>query len=451
MKKQSRMSTTHVILLSFIIVILCGSLLLSLPISSKTGDSVSFIDALFTSTTSTCVTGLVTVPTYSTWSTFGQIIILILIQIGGLGVVAFMALIMIFINKKFNLRDNQLIQDAFNLNTMEGLKKFIKHVFIGTIVIESIGALLYMTIFVPEFGARGIWISVFNSVSAFCNAGMDIIGENSLMNYATNPVVNVTTSMLIVMGGLGFIVWWDLIRVLKEFKTKKFKCFKSLSLHSKIVISTTFALIVLGGLLLLIFEYNNPLTIGGFSLFDKIQISLFQSITTRTAGFASIAQEKLTNPSTLICILLMFIGGSPVGTAGGIKTITFVALFAVAIASIRNKKDVELFNRTLSSEITRKAVAVICMSLTILFVSTILLSITNDASLIDVIYETTSATATVGLSRNLTPYLNIWGKIIIIFTMYLGRVGPISLAIAFRSNKEKTNIIKNPTEEVSVG
>ena len=451
MKRKFTLSTTHVILLSFLITIIIGSLLLSLPISYQSGSNVTYIDALFTATTSTCVTGLVTVPTYSTWTLFGQIVILILIQIGGLGVVSFMALVMIMINKKFNLKDNQLIQDAFNLNTMSGLRKFIKHVFIGSLIIEAIGAIMYMFVFVPEFGVKGIWISVFNSVSAFCNAGMDVIGDCSLYNYATEPLVNITTSMLIVLGGLGFIVWWDLIRVFKEFEIKGFKCFKSLSLHSKIVLSSTFILIVGGGLLILLFEYNNPLTIKDLSLFDKIQVSLFQSITTRTAGFATIPQESLTNGSILICLLLMFIGGSPVGTAGGIKTITFVSLFAIAIASIRNKKEVEIFNRNLSSEITRKAVAVTCMSFSIMFISTVLLSLTMDRSLIDILYETVSATATVGLSRNLTSSLTLLGKIIIIVTMYLGRVGPITLAIAFKSKKSESNIIKNPTEEVSVG
>ena len=451
MNKKISFSTTQIILLSFIILILFGSILLSLPISSNNGIKVPFIDALFTATTSSCVTGLVTVPTYSTWSTFGKIVILILIQIGGLGVVSFLALLMILINKKFNLKDNQLVQDAFNLNTMSGLKQFIKHVFIGTFIIEGIGALIYMTVFIPEFGLRGVWISIFNSVSAFCNAGMDIIGEASLCDYNTNIIINLNTSLLIILGGLGFIVWWDIIRVVKEFKTKRFKCFKSLTLHSKIVLSSTVILILGGAILILLFEYNNPLTIKEYSLFDKIQISLFQSITTRTAGFASIPQENLTNGSVFVSLLLMFIGGSPVGTAGGIKTITFVSLFAIAVASIRNKKEVVLFNRNLSSEITRKAVAVTCMSFSIMFVSSVLLSLTTDTSITNILYETISATATVGLSRNLTPFLNLWGKIIIIITMYLGRVGPISLAIAFKSKKEETNLIKNPTEEVSIG
>lgn len=451
MNKKISFSTTHIILISFFIVIIMGSILLSLPISTKNGANVDYIDALFTATTSTCVTGLVTVPTFSTWSLFGQIVILILIQIGGLGVVAFMAAVMIIINKKLKIKDYQLIQDAFNLNTLSGLKQFIKHVFIGTLIIELIGAILYMFVFIPEYGLTGIWISIFNSISAFCNAGMDVIGETSLCNYAVNPLVNITTSMLIVLGGLGFIVWWDVLRVLKQFKNKKFKCFKSLTLHSKIVISSTLVLIFGGAILIFLFEYNNVNTIGNLNIFDKIQVSLFQSITTRTAGFASIPQESLTDQSSVICLILMFIGGSPVGTAGGIKTITVVSLFAVAVTSIRNKKEVVLFNRNLSNEITRKAVAVTVMSFTIMIVSTILLSLTIDRSILDILYETVSATATVGLSRNLTPFLNSIGKIIIIITMYLGRVGPISLAVAFKSQKVVSNKILNPTEEVSIG
>ena len=254
MKRKISLSTTQIILLSFIAVIIIGSFILYLPISVKNGQRVSYIDALFTATTSTCVTGLVTVPTYSTWSIFGKIVILILIQIGGLGVVAFMAIIMILINKKFKLKDNQLIQDAFNLNTMSGLKKFIKHVFLGTFIIELFGALLYMIVFIPDFGAKGIWISIFNSISAFCNAGMDIIGDVSLCDYNTNIIINFTTSLLIVLGGLGFIVWWDIIRVFKEFKTKKFKCLNSLTLHSKIVLSSSIILIIIGAIIILFFN-----------------------------------------------------------------------------------------------------------------------------------------------------------------------------------------------------
>ena len=432
-------------------VILVGSVLLALPISTKSGESVGYLDALFTATTSTCVTGLVTLPTVTTWSWFGQVVILLLIQIGGLGVITIFTGIMLALNKRFGLKESQLIQDAFNLNSLSGLAKFVKRVILGTLIVEGIGAVLYMLVFIPDYGARGIWISIFNSVSAFCNAGIDIIAENSLVGYATNPLINAVTETLIILGGLGYIVWWDVVRVLKDWKRLKLKCFQKLTLHSKIVLSITAILVFGGAALLLAFEYNNPLTIGNYSFFDKMQVALFQSVTTRTAGFATVAQENLTNPSAILCLLLMFIGGSPAGTAGGIKTVTIVVLIATAYTTIKNKNEVSLFNRDLTRQTVRKAVAVSGMSFCIMFVSTILLSLVTDAAALDILYETISATATVGLTRNLTGILNAWGKIIIIFTMYLGRVGPISLAFMFKSRKETVNIVKNPTEEISVG
>ena len=432
-------------------VILVGSVLLALPISTKSGEPVGYLDALFTATTSTCVTGLVTLPTVTTWSWFGQIVILLLIQIGGLGVITIFAGIMIALNKRFGLKESQLIQDAFNLNSLSGLAKFVKRVILGTLIVEGIGAILYMFVFIPDYGARGIWISIFNSVSAFCNAGIDIIAENSLVGYATNPLINAVTETLIILGGLGYIVWWDVVRVLKDWKRLKWKCFQKLTLHSKIVLSITAILVFGGAALLLAFEFNNPLTIGNYSFFDKMQVALFQSVTTRTAGFATVAQENLTNPSAILCLLLMFIGGSPAGTAGGIKTVTIVVLIATAYTTIKNKNEVSLFNRDLTRQTVRKAVAVSGMSFCIMFVSTILLSLVTDAAALDILYEMVSATATVGLTRNLTGILNAWGKIIIIFTMYLGRVGPISLAFMFKSRKETVNIVKNPTEEISVG
>ena len=445
------LSTTQIIMLSFLVVILVGSVLLALPISTKSGEPVGYLDALFTATTSTCVTGLVTLPTVTTWSWFGQIVILLLIQIGGLGVITIFAGIMIALNKRFGLKESQLIQDAFNLNSLSALAKFVKRVILGTLIVEGIGAILYMFVFIPDYGARGIWISIFNSVSAFCNAGIDIIAENSLVGYATNPLINAVTETLIILGGLGYIVWWDVVRVLKDWKQLKWKCFQKLTLHSKIVLSITAILVFGGAALLLAFEYNNPLTIGNYSFFDKMQVALFQSVTTRTAGFATVAQENLTNPSAILCLLLMFIGGSPAGTAGGIKTVTIVVLIATAYTTIKNKNEVSLFNRDLTRQTVRKAVAVSGMSFCIMFVSTILLSLVTDAAALDILYETVSATATVGLTRNLTGILNAWGKIIIIFTMYLGRVGPISLAFMFKSRKETVNIVKNPTEEISVG
>lgn len=450
-KKKFKLSTTQIILLSFLVTILIGSGLLALPISSASGEAVPYLDALFTATTSTCVTGLVTIPTVSTWSVFGQIVILLLIQIGGLGIITIMSGLMLLLNRKMGIDDRLLIQDAFNLNTMAGLAKFIKNVLIGTLIIEGVGAVLYMIVFVPDFGARGIWISVFNSVSAFCNAGIDIIAENSLCNYATNPLINIVTSALIILGGLGYIVWWDVIRVVKSRSPKNRKIFRHLSLHSKIAITATAVLILVGAILIFIFEYDNPLTIGKMSLFDKIQISLFQSVTTRTAGFATIPQENLTNASATVSIVLMLIGGSPVGTAGGMKTVTIAVLICSAFATIRNKNSVTLFGRRISEESIKKAVSVVVMFLTICAISTILLMATSNASPLDAVFETVSATATVGLSRNFTATLNTFGKLIIIATMYFGRVGPISLAIALGSKNESQNVISEPTEDISIG
>ncbi len=450
-KKKNTLSTTQIILLSFLVTIFFGSALLALPISSANNEAVPYLDALFTATTSTCVTGLVTLPTVSTWSVFGQIVILLLIQVGGLGIITIMSGLMILINRKMGISDRLLIQDAFNLNTMSGLAKFVKNVLFGTLIIESIGAVLYMFVFIPEFGANGIWISVFTSVSAFCNAGIDIIAENSLCNYATNPLINIVTSALIILGGLGYIVWWDVLSVIKSRSPKNRKVFRHLTLHSKIAITVTAALILAGGIFIFIFEYSNPTTIGDMSLFDKIQVSLFQSVTTRTAGFATIPQENLTNASAAVSIILMLIGGSPVGTAGGIKTVTIAVLICSAFATIRNKKGATLFGRRISEDSIKKAVAVAVMFIAICATSAILLMATSHVSTIDAFYETVSATATVGLSRNLTASLNTFGKLIIIATMYLGRVGPISLAVALGSKNESQNVISEPTEDISIG
>ena len=450
-KKKISFSTTQIILCSFLITILFGSLLLALPVSAADGKSVPYLDALFTATTATCVTGLVTLPTVTTWSVFGQIVILILIQIGGLGVITIMSAVMILLQKQMGIHDRLLLQDAFNLNSLSGIIKFVKRVLLGTFLIEGVGALLYMTVFIPEFGLRGIWVSVFTSISAFCNAGIDIIAENSLCDYATHPMINLVTSMLIVLGGIGYVVWWDVIRVWKKTGRIDRGFFRRLTLHSKIVISTTMILIFGGGLLLFLFEYKNPLTMEGLSVFDKIQISLFQSVTTRTAGFATVPQQNLTNASSILCLLLMFIGGSPVGTAGGIKTVTVAVLVVSTLATIQNKSEVSLFHRNISRQAVNKAVAVTSMAFAILFVSTIALSAVTGAETMDVLFETVSATATVGLTRDLTPHLNGMGKAVIIGNMYLGRVGPISLAIALNSNKKNHNIIKNPTEEIHVG
>lgn len=449
--KKIRLSTTHIIMLSFALVILVGTLLLMLPVSSADGSSASFEDALFTATTSTCVTGLVVLPTATAWSTFGHIVILLMIQIGGLGLITVMAGFVLFFHRKIGLSDRILLQDAFNLSNLAGLSAFVKKVIIGTLCVEAVGALLYMTVFVPQFGARGIWISVFNSVSAFCNAGIDIIGENSLCDYVVDPVINAVTSLLVIISGIGYIVWWDVIRVTKKVKKQGLRAYKSLTLHSKIALCTTFIFLALGTIFIFAFEYDNPATIGKYSTPQKLLASFFQSVTTRTAGFAGIPQENLTDPTAMICLFLMFVGGSPVGTAGGIKTVTVAVLFATVISSVRNRNEVTLFGRNIPKEACTKAISVTCVSFAIMSISSLLLSAFSGGALMDVLYETVSATATVGLSRNFTSTFDTACKFIITANMYLGRVGPISLAIAFKFKSKNTNIIKNPMEDISVG
>ncbi len=449
MKKiTNRISTSQIILLGFLSVIAVGTLLLMLPISASSGQPVPFTTALFTATTSTCVTGLVVVPTIS-WSFFGQAVILLLIQIGGMGVVTIMSGFFIVLNKKIGLENRLLLQDAFNLNSLSGLVAFTKKVILGTLLVEAIGAILYMFVFVPQFGLKGIWISVFTSVSAFCNAGLDIIGENSLYNYVANPLVNTVTMALIILGGLGFIVWWDVIFAAKAKIKGKKKVWRGLTLQSKIVISTTLILILVGAVFFLAFEHNKALS--DMTFFEKLMASLFQSVTTRTAGFATLPQEDLTTASSIFSMILMFIGGSPVGTAGGIKTVTFAVLFFATVSMVKGRNDVSIFGRSITKSAISKCVAITFISLSIVIVSTILLSCVTDKQLIDILFEIISANATVGLSRNLTSSLDILGRYIVIFTMFFGRVGPISLAVSFNIKKQNKNLVKDPTEEISVG
>lgn len=454
-KKKKEFSTSQLITFGFFSAIMIGTILLTLPISSASGEWTSFIDALFTSTTSVCVTGLVVVNTYEHWSIFGQVVILLLIQSGGLGIITFTTSIMLLLGKRISLKDRLLIEDAFNLSTLKGLVRFLKKIVIGTFVVEGIGAICYMFVFIPEFGVvKGIWISVFNSVSAFCNAGIDIIGPTSLMPYVSHPWINLVTMCLIILGGIGFIVWWDMIRVLKLYRKKEIqgrKILAKMNLHSKIVITATFYLIVVGALLIFLLEYSNPLTIGNLNFFDKIIASFFQSVTTRTAGFASISQKGLTDSAALICMILMFIGGSPVGTAGGVKTTTISMVFLSALATIRGTEEVTAFRRTIPRATIRKGIAVTVIFLATLFTLIMALSIVTKADFIDVAFETVSAMGTVGISRDLTFTLNTAGKIIIIIAMYLGRIGPISLALAFGIKGKKAALFTYAKEDISVG
>ena len=454
-KKKKELSTTQVIMLGFLVVILIGALLLMLPICSSEGTATPFLTALFTSTTSVCVTGLVVVDTYAYWSTIGHIVILLLIQIGGLGVVTLSTYILMLLGQKIGLKQRILLEDALNLDTMSGLIRFIKKVFLGTLCVEGIGALIYMTVFVPQMGLRGVWVSIFTAVSAFCNAGIDIIGPVSLMDYVGNPIVNFTTMSLIVMGGIGFVVWWDVLKVFKSYRTGEIHrryIWHKLRLHSKIVLSTTAGLILAGAIIIFVLEWNNPDTLGPLSFPVKLQAALFQSVTLRTAGFATISQKGLYNSTAFISLILMFIGGSPVGTAGGIKTTTAATLFVATWSTIKGRDYTSVFRRKLNPATVRKALSVAFISLLITLIALIVMLTFCEGDFMDLSFEVFSAIGTVGLTRNITFGLNNIGRVIIIVCMYLGRTGPISLVIALNNISNKTKgSIEYSEESITVG
>lgn len=453
-KENKKLSTTKIILLGFLCAIIIGTILLSLPCATVSGES-NVLTALFTATTSICVTGLVVVDTFSYWTLFGKIVILILIQLGGLGIVGFTSAIMLVLNKKVSLKDRMIIQDAYNLSTLQGVVRFIKKVIIGTFVVEFIGMLCYLIEFIPRFGIKkGIWYAFFNAISAFCNAGIDIIGNDSLMSFNSSPVVLITTMMLIFNGGIGFVVWWDFLDIVrkiikKEIQLKDF--FKKLTIHSRIVLSVTFSLIFAGAFLIFLFEYNNKATIGDMTLGDKILNSIFQSVTLRTAGFAAIDQGGLHETSVLVSIVLMIIGGSPVGTAGGIKTVTFVVLLFSVISVVKGRKEAIIYNRSINDELIRKSLAVTFISVFVFFVFSILLIATNGVTLTDGTFEMASAVATVGLTRGITSSLNSIGQIIVIIAMYLGRIGPISMFVAFSNKYTIKNSLHYAEADIIVG
>lgn len=452
---MKKIKPVHIILFGFLFVILIGSVLLTLPISSKSGEATPYINALFTSTTSVCVTGLVVETTMTYWSTFGQLVILVLIQLGGLGVITFTTGMFLFLKKKLTMKNRILIQESFSLNTMSGLIELVRKILKGTFIIEGIGAALFATQFIPEFGVKyGIWASVFNSVSAFCNAGIDIIQTDSLRSYITNPVVNFTVMALIVLGGLGFIVWRDLLRVFRGLIHREFplkRAFGKLKLHSKIVLSTTVILIFIGTVFIFIFEFANTKTIGNLSLGNKLMASMFQSVTVRTAGFETVPQAALTEGSSLISMILMFIGGSPVGTAGGVKTVTFVVLVYCVLVTVKQEGAIHIFKRTIPMTVIPKALTIICVNLIVLLSSILVVLVSDSASFMDTCYECVSALGTVGLSKGLTPDLSVIGRLAIIITMYLGRVGPVSLAVGFAVRGKKKVLATYPEEDIILG
>lgn len=432
--KKRFLTTTRIIMLGFLLGALVGSLILYAPISLKKGVSIGYSDSLFVSVSSICVTGLSTVNIGATFSWFGQIILLLLIQMGGLGIVTFTTVILVIFNRRITLADRMLIQNAYNLDTMSGLVKLTIRIIKLTLVLELIGAFFYGLVFVPEYGPKGVWYAVFHAVSAFCNAGIDLLGGDSFCAYRDNVIVNFTTIFLIIAGGLGFPVFWEIGRVLEE-KIHKKRVRRRMSFHARLVLCVTAILIVSGMIITLVCEYDNPDTLGTLAFPKKLMASLFQSVTLRTAGFATIDQAAFRSSSCMVYLLFMFIGGSPAGTAGGVKTITITLLLASVMSNIRGRKEVSVMNRRVTDTIIRRCAAIIIFSFMVLGILTVILMVLQPYDFLDTLYEMTSAIATVGLSRGMTGALGVPGKLIVCLAMYLGRIGPITLALAFNSNK----------------
>ena len=452
---KRRFDSAQVIPISFLVAIIAGTFLLLLPFSTAPGEETDLLTALFTATTSVCVTGLVVVDTYAHWTLFGKIVILILIQLGGLGMISVTSMIMLVAHRKFTLGMTVMLHDSFNLNSLSGLFRFLVGVFRGTFIVEGIGALLYMPAFIPQFGiVKGIWISVFTAISAFCNAGIDIIGPDSLISYNGNLLVMLTTMLMIVLGGLGYIVWFDTLNGIRKGYERSFslrQIYKRFSEHTKLVLILTASLIFGGAAIVFVMEFSNPETIGNMSIGGKILNSIFQSVTFRTAGFAAVPQQGLREYTCVLGDILMFIGGSPVGTAGGIKTVTFFAVLLNAISYIKDRDETVIFGRRFSPDVIRKAAAIMTVSFFVSFIMAILLMMCEDTSMNDSVFEVLSATCTVGLTRALTPTLGTAGRIIIVISMYLGRIGPISMALFFSAKRSGRNKVKFVQGDFIVG
>lgn len=445
----------QIIVLGFIGVIFVGGILLWLPVSNQ--EPITFLDALFTSTTAVCVTGLVTVVPATQFSLFGKIILLLLIQIGGLGIVACVCAFWIIAKRKITVKERVLIQETYSMDTLGGMVAMVLRIIKGTFLVEGIGAVMLAFQFVPEYGVlKGIWYSIFHSISAFCNAGVDILGDSSYLQYVDNPIINITTILLIILSGIGFTVWHDVVMNIKEMpgnnRSGKW-LFTRMSLHSKLAISTTGILILVGTLNFLLVEYHNPATLGGLRGGDKLMAALFQSVTTRTAGFATLPQAELLPESRLFSCLLMFVGGSPGGTAGGIKTTTFAMLILTALSVVRGGNDTECFGRKLPLINIRMGMAVVLMAVTTLVTGMLALTMLEPGmDYLDLMFEAFSAIGTVGLTADLTPHLGRASQIVIMIMMYIGRIGPISLALLFGGKMQaKDKIRELPEEKILVG
>lgn len=436
-----RLAPAQVLVLGFAAVIVTGAILLTLPVSSASHVRTPFINALFTSTSATCVTGLIVVDTGTYWSVFGQLVILTLIQIGGLGIMTMATLFALMVGRRISFRERILIQEGIGKLDVAGVVKLTKYILASTFIIEGTGAVILFIRWLRDLPpGKAAYYGIFHSVSAFCNAGFDLWG-NSLVRFVDDVTVNLVIGGLIIIGGLGFYVLADVW---------KHRRFSALNLHSKVVLRTTALLIIVGTALMYLLEMHNPATLAPLSLKGKLLASWFAAVTPRTAGYNSINVGAMTDAGLFLTIILMFIGASPGSTGGGIKTTTFATLLLAVWATITGKSEVDMFQRRLAREVIDKALAIAMISLLLLLSVTLILAATQPARLLAVLFEATSGFGTVGLSMGITPTLTGLGKALIILLMYAGRVGPLTLAMALTIKRSQANI-RLPEDRVVIG
>ncbi|MBR4864289.1 MAG: potassium uptake protein, TrkH family [Oscillospiraceae bacterium] len=441
------MSPTKIIAMTFGLIILLGTLLLLLPFASRDGQSAGLLTALFTATSSTCVTGLILVDTWTQWSGFGQLVILCLIEIGGLGFMSAASLVIFAIRKKVGLRQRMLMAQALSVNEMEGVVRLQKWVLLGSLIIQLTGAMILFLRFLPDYGVwQSVKWSVFHAISAFCNAGFDITGNvapgANLIVFNQDPVVMITVMALVVLGGLGFFVWEEVATV---------RSFKKFSVYTKLVLLTTAVLLLGGTVLYAVLEWNNPATLGGMDIPRKLLNAAFQSVTVRTAGFTGVDQAALTEGSKAVSIFLMFIGGSSGSTAGGIKTVTVLVLVLFVLARARGKSTVTVFKRTVPHEKIMDAATIVSIVVGLAMAGAVVICATSPVSFTDALYETASALATVGITAGVTPNLHLVAKLMIIVFMYFGRVGILTISLGFLMGDKATERIRYADTNLLIG
>lgn len=437
-----KLTPYQILALGFAGLIICGALLLMMPMASVTGQSLPFIDALFTATSAVCVTGLVVVDTGTYFSLFGQLVIIFLIQAGGLGIMTMATLMALVMRRKIQLRERLIMQEALNQMTVSGVVRLTQYIILITLAIEFIGGTILAISWYQDLGTNAIYFGYWHAVSAFCNAGFDLFGEyHSLTDYVNDITVNLTVSSLIILGGIGFTVMFDV------WDNRRWRNF---ALHTKLVIITTSVLLVFGSVVILLLEMNNPNTLEPLSWQGKLLGSYFQSVTTRTAGYNTVDISKLQDATIFFMVILMFIGASPSSTGGGVKTTTIGVLIAAVWALITGKQDAEIFQRRIPQQLIYKAFSVIFIAATLVIFVTMMMSITENASFLRILFEVVSAFGTVGLSTGITPTLTEYGKIWIIITMFAGRVGPVTLALALALRTRK-GMVHYPEGKINIG